>query len=201
MIWDSHYWGKGGLIPSLNKRLYTISKIKKYIPIEKLPRLAHALWTSKLRYGLQLCSNVRIKHEDSQNSYMQSAEVAQNKMLRLLNNSTLTDRTHTVDLLKNAKMLSVNQLAASIKLLEAWKSCNVPDYPIQLEKNHENLIPNDRTVRPNTTRHWKEDGKFATARDSFSRSTAKLWNQAPLKLKEANSLKIAKMAINEYCQL
>ena len=114
--------------------------------------------------------------------------------------SILSDRTHTVDLLKNAKILSVNQLAASIKLTEAWKSCNISDYPIQLEINHKNLVPNDRTVRPNTIRQWKEDGETALARDSFSRNTAKLWNQAPTKLKEANSLPLAKKAIKEYCQ-
>ena len=52
--WKNHFLGTNGLIPSLNKRLYAISRIKKYIPAEKLPRLAHASWTSKLRYGLQL---------------------------------------------------------------------------------------------------------------------------------------------------
>ena len=31
-------------------------------------------------------------------------------------------------------MLSVNQLAASIKITEAWKICNVIDYPLQLEE-------------------------------------------------------------------
>ena len=119
-------------------------------------------------------------------------QVAQNKMLRLLDNSKLADRTHTVDLLKKANMLSVNQLAASIKLTEAWKSCNVTNYPIQLEKNHENLIPSDRIVRPHITRQWKEDGRTTTARDSFTRSSAKIWNQAPQNLKDANSLMLAK---------
>ena len=121
-------------------------------------------------------------------------------MLRLLDNTTLADRKHTADLLKNAKMLSVNQLAASIKLTEAWKSCNVPNYPIQLEKNNENLIPTERTVRPQTTRHWREDGKTSIAKDSFTRSTAKLWNQAPLNIKDATSLAQAKKAIKVYCQ-
>ena len=92
-------------------------------------------------------------------------------------------------------MLSVNQLAASIKLTEAWKSCNVTNYPIQLEKNHENLIPSDRIVRPHITRQWKEDGRTTTARDSFTRSSAKIWNQAPQNLKDANSLMLAKKAI------
>ena len=121
-------------------------------------------------------------------------------MLRLLNNSTLSDRTHTVDLLKKASMLSVNQLAASIKLTEAWKACNIENYPIQLEHNHENLIQTDRVVRPSTTRHWKEDGRTTVARESFSRSTAKLWNQAPLNLKDCKTITQAKKAIKSYCE-
>ena len=64
---------------------------------------------------------------------MQATQVAQNKLLRLLNNCTRADRTHTADLVKNTNILSVNQLAASITLTEAWKACNVTNYPIQLE--------------------------------------------------------------------
>ena len=176
-----------------------IRRVKNQVPREKLPRLAHALWTSKLRYGLQLCSQVRLKESDSQNNYMQAAQIAQNKMLRLLDNSTLSDRIPTVDLLKRANMLSVNQLSASIKLTEAWKSCNIEDYPIELEKNHENITPNERTMRPHIRRQWKEDGKTVVARESFTRSTAKIWNQAPQAIKEATTLNSAKKQIKTYC--
>ena len=64
---------------------------------------------------------------------MQATQVAQNQMFRLLDNSTLAERTHTVDLLKNAIILSVNQLAASIKLTEVW------NLAIQLEKKLQEL--------------------------------------------------------------
>ena len=130
---------------------------------------------------------------------MQAAQEAQNKMLRLLDNSTLADRKSTVELLNNANMLSLNQLAASIKMTEDWKSCNIENYPIEIEKNHENLVPNNRRVRPNTTRQWKEDGRTAAARDSFTRSTAKIWNQAPLEIKNAKSIGIVKKLIKDYC--
>ena len=130
---------------------------------------------------------------------MQAAQIAQNKMLRLLNNTTLSERIPTMTLLKNTNMLSVNQLAASIKLTEAWKSCNIMHYPIQLEKNHENLIPNDRIVRPHINRVWKEDGKTTIARDSFTRSAAKIWNQAPIAVKDAKTVIMAKKQIKAYC--
>ena len=181
--------------------MYALGRIKNHIDVGKLPRMAHAIWTSKLRYGLQLCSNIRLKDTDSHNTLMQAAQVAQNKMLRLLDNSTLADRKSTLELLKKSNMLSVNQLAASIKLTEAWKACNIPNYPIELEKNHANLAPTDRVVRPQTTRVWKEDGRTNTARDSFTRSAAKIWNQAPTEIKTAETLSSAKKLIKSYCQM
>ena len=110
---------------------------------------------------------LRLKEEDSQNAYMQATQVAQNKMLRLLDNTTLADRKHTADLLKNAKMLSVNQLAASIKLTEAWKSCNVPNYPIQLEK---------KQWKPDS--HWKN--RQTTDNKTLERGWQDIYSQRQL---------------------
>ena len=56
-------------------------------------------------------------------------------MLRLLENSSIRDRISTNELLQKIGLLSVNQLAASIKLAEAWKSINISEYPIQLKLN------------------------------------------------------------------
>ena len=75
---------------------------------------------------------------------------------------------------------------------KAREACHIDEYPIKLERNHDNLIPNDRVVRPHITRHWKEDGRTIAARDSFTRSSAKIWNQAPFTIKDANTLNLAK---------
>ena len=56
-------------------------------------------------------------------------------MLRLLENSSIRDRISTNEHLQKIGLLSVNQLAASIKLAEAWKSINISEYPIQLKLN------------------------------------------------------------------
>ena len=66
--------------------------------------------------------------------------------------------------LQNLNMLSVNQLAASIKLTEAWKMGNIEDYPLQLEKNYENSAPTGRSVRQNTAREWNKNGNFSAAK-------------------------------------
>ena len=106
--------------PMFRSTLYR--RAANHLPKSKLLRLAHALWTSKLRYGLQLCSNVRIIEDETKNAHIKKAQLAQNKILRLLDNSTLKDRKSTCELLQKFDMLSVNQLAASIKLTEIWKS-------------------------------------------------------------------------------
>ena len=84
--------------------------------------------------------------------------------------------------------------------MEAWKATHLVDYPTQMEKNEEHLIPNTRRLRPDSVRLWKEDGKSSTARESFSRNTAKIWNQAPKTIKEAKTLNAAKKSVIEYCK-
>ena len=199
--WKEHFSGRNGLISSLNKRLFAIRRVANFVPSDMLKQLAHALWMSKLRYGLQLCSNVRILSSDPKNSNMKAAQIAQNKLLRLLNNSTLKDRISTEILLAKTEMLSVNQLAASIKLCEVWKSLNIVNYPIQLEPNSSADARPERIVRPGTTRSWNQDAKSVAEKESFSRSAAKLWNSLPLEIKNSKSLNIAKKAIKKYCKL
>ena len=96
-----------------------------------------SLWMSKLRYGLQFCSQVRTKSEDPINQNMKSIQVAQNKMLRMVDGVTLKDHVTAASLLLKYNLPSVNQLSGQIKLLVAWKSINVNDYPFKMEINHQ----------------------------------------------------------------
>ncbi len=54
---------------------------------------------------------------------------AQNKMLRVLDGAQMVDQKSTKSLLEEQNMLSVNQMAAQIKLTEMWKASNDPQYP------------------------------------------------------------------------
>ena len=137
---------------------------------------------------------------DLKNSNMKAAQIAQNKLLRLLNNSSLKDRVSTEKLLENTGLLSVNQLAASIKITEVWKSLNVESYPIKLEPNISRITGSERIVRPGTTRQWNQDAKTTAEKESFSRSAAKLWNNLPIEIKNNKSLFTAKKAIKNYCK-
>ena len=155
---------------------------------------------SKLRYGLQLCTNARILESETKNANMKSAQIAENKMMRLLTKASYTDRSSTSELLGKTGFLSVNQLAASIKLAEVWKSINVEGYPIQLEPNKKSPKDTDSNLRPASTRIWNQDARSSAAKESFSRNAAKIWNNAPENIKNALNLKSAKKQIAKHCK-
>ena len=121
-------------------------------------------------------------------------------MLRVLDNCRIKDKRRKKDMLERFDMLSVNQLAAQIKLTEAWKAMNDKEYPVKLRR--ENIIEtdNNRTLRASTTRDMEEGGRFKTTQASFARDTGHVWNQAPKVIKEAKTLATAKAEIRKYCK-
>ena len=185
---------------ALNKRLYTIKRLANHIPRNKLKKVADSLWTSKLRYGLQLCAKVRLREEESTDGNMKMVQIAQNKMLRILDNSSIKDRRSKKDMLTRFDMLSVNQTAAQIKLTEAWKSLNVEDYPVKLRKERRIVPGSDRQLRADTIRDLEEGGRLKSTLASFTRDAGHIWNQAPKCIKEAKTLSKVKADIKKYCK-
>ena len=61
---------------------------------------------------------------------MKMVQIAQSKLLRVLDNSRIKDKRRKKDMLDKFDMLSVNQTAAQIKLTEAWKAMNDKEYPV-----------------------------------------------------------------------
>jgi hypothetical protein len=131
------------------------------------------LWTSKLRYGLQLCTEVRLTEEHPKSLYMTMAQRLQNKMLRILDGALVSDRKSTKTVLENQNMLmSVNQIAAQIKLTEMWKTSDDQQYPIKMKtrERQENAI----TTRSLTRGDLTEVGKSTKAKKSFTCDAAKV---------------------------
>ena len=155
---------------------------------------------SKLRYGLQFISFVRTKNDDPTNINIKAIQVAQNKMLRMVEGVSLKDHITSKLLLDKHKLPSVNQLNGEIKLLEAWKAIHVNNYPFKMEPNNTNQIQNDRVLRPTSIKLWKDSAKTKTGSNSFSIDTAKLWNSCPDVIKHAKSLGIAKSEIKKHCK-
>jgi hypothetical protein len=90
-------------------------------------------------------------------------------------------------------MLSVNQIAAQIKLTEIWKASNDPQYPIKMKtkERQENAVETRSLTRGDLT----EVGRSTKAKKSFTCDAAKVWNKAPEKIRASKTLTIAKKAI------
>ena len=63
-----------------------------------------------------------------------------------------------------------------------------------------NITETDRVIRTSSIKQWKDDAKSVAAKISFSRDSAKLWNQAPEAVKQAASMFTAKKVIKNYCK-
>ena len=196
--WQEHF---SSLQADLNKRTFQIRRISNQIPKKEVLKVVQCIWMSRLRYGLQLCNQVRIKDEDPASKLMNQTQVAQNKMLRMLDRISLKEHITTASLLTKYNLPSVNQLSAEIKLTEAWKSTHVDSYPIQMEVFNPNRVNTSRIVRPTTTKQWNDEAKTGAAKISFSRDMAKLWNTAPSTITNATCLGAAKREIKKYCKL
>ena len=129
--WKTQISGQGGMVSALNSRLFLIKRLSNYISKKRLMKVADSVYTSKIRYGIQLMGKVRTTKEDPTNSLLKKVQVAQNKFARFMAGKSLIDKINTEKILIDIKLLSVNQLNAQIKLQEVWKAQNNKNYPTQ----------------------------------------------------------------------
>ena len=196
--WSRHY---KILKSALNQRLFVIRRVQRLIPKNKVMSIVHSLWVSKLRYGLQLCTRVQILTEgDKKCMKMKSLQLTQNRLLRALNGSKIKDKVSVISLLKKFNLLSVNQLAAQIKLIEVWKSLNIQDYPTTLEPYNEASSHSILDLRPRPTRIFNDTSKLMGSKYSFHVDAARLWNLAPPSLRASTTLGQAKIAILAFAR-
>ena len=133
------------------------------IPQDKVMGVVHSLWLSKLCYGLQLCTRVQLTNEEKKCELMKSLQLTQNRMLRTVNDSKIKDKISTVTLLNKFGLLSVNQLAAQIKLTEVWKSLQVVGHPSLLEPYNKASTATTAGLRPKPTRILNDSSKLLCA--------------------------------------
>ena len=202
IIEDSQEWVEHhkSLRTSLNQRLFVIRRIMRQIPKSKLMGVVHCLWVSKLRYGLQLSTKIRISNEDAIPAGLKTLQTTQNRMLRVLNGTRIKDMISTSSMLKKFGLLSVNQLAAKIKLMEVWKSINKVGYPIRLEPYKPTSQPQARELRKQPNRIFNDRCKLKRSEQSFHVDAARIWNISPPEIKAANNINAAKKAIDIYCK-
>ena len=100
-------------------------------------------------------------------------------------------------MLEKLDWLSLNQLSAEARLIQAWKTANVEDYCLKdtLTARRKGAYQ----TRGNKLALFEpgEENRITSA-GSFVNQTARLWNQAPTSVKSANTLTQAKTQIRSY---
>ena len=175
--WKTQIYGAGGVIMSLNRRLFAIRRLKNHLNEKSLLKLADGLFTSKIRFGLQLLAKVRLNDADPLNQDIENIQKVQNKLLRMLTNTKLLDMVSTASLLTKTNFLSVNQLNAQIKIQEIWKSLNVIDYPIQLPRQVIQI--SGPSTRACTNGRLIESGFSSLSQKTCINDAVKMWNSLP----------------------
>ena len=101
-------------------------------------------------------------------------------------------------LLKKFQLLSVNQLNAQIKLLEIWKSENIPNYPLKVSKQGVNVV--GVATRADYANRLREVGKSDLVQRTCISDAIRVWNRAPEKIKNSKSLYTAKKEIKTFAK-
>ena len=194
--WKTHVSGTGGVISSLNKRLFVIRKLKNHLNQTSIIRVAESIFTSKIRYGLQMLGKVRWKDSDRTIPELKEIQLVQNKMLRLLNNVKISDRKRSAVLAKNINALSVNQLNAQIKITEMWKAINEPNYPLKFKNKNTNdsaMISRSKIEGKLLMKHGSDNLKATFKNDGIT-----VWNNTPENVKRCKSILTAKKYIKDF---
>ena len=158
--------------------------------------MADSIFTSKIRYGLQLLGKVRWTNEESTQGDLSAIQKVQNKMVRLLNGVQIVDKISTKKLLTNVNMLSVNQMNAQIKITEVWKAVHDINHPLKIEKVvHEASSCLTRSV---VNGDLREFGKTTLVQSTFLSDASHVWNNCPVELKSCDTLWKAKKVIRKF---
>ena len=117
---------------------------------------------------------MRISADDPTNKFMKDVQICQNKMLRLLNNSRISDRISTATLLTKFNMMSVNQINAQIKLSEMSKAVKDEDHPFNIEKRESG--PDVRSMRSISNEMLTVKSFSELSKNTFINDGIKAWN-------------------------
>ena len=183
--WEDQISGKGGVLSALSQRLFLIRRLKNQMSKERLTKVADSLWTSRARYGLQLYGQVRLTNDDVLTGQLEKLQLAQNNLLRTMENVRIKDKVSIKTMLEKNKMLSINQMHAQVKLTEMWKANNHQNYPLNIRKQQP--AENGRETR------GVADGKLIepSTLKTFIGNATRLWNSAPSVIKNIKSISSA----------
>ena len=148
---------------------------------------------SKLRYGLALIWPIRFHQQDPHPTVIEPIKVVFNDMLRLLCGNRRDDRVSIASMLNQLQWLSLNQLAAEVRLKETWKALHQGSSLSGLFQRVES------STRATTIHNTVQIGMTSTIKEnSFLHPSAKLWNIAPQAVVNAATERQAKKAIRDF---
>ena len=176
----------------LNHRLFTLRRIEQVVPRSLLKKVADGIFMSKLRYGLAIFWPVRYEDSDPHPTAVHGIKVVFNRMLRILCGTIKEDRMSVEKMLKKLGWLSINQMAAEVRLIEVWKALNLDT---SLSKLFEKVQGTTRAASQNRIKQ----GTYSKLRESsFLYPSCKLWNRAPMSVVEAKSESDARKQIRSF---
>ena len=149
---------------------------------------------SVLRYGLGIFCPIRVTQSDPHPSSISGIKVAFNDMLRLLCGAKREDHMSVEEMLKKLNWLSVNQIAAEVRLIETWKSIHT-NYC--LSNVFEKRVSSYET-RAAGKNALEVEEKSRLRENSFQFPCTKLWNNAPQSITNAQTESFARKAIRDY---
>ena len=94
--------------------------------------------------------------------------------------------------------LSVLKYNAQIKIQEIWKSLNIDNYPIKLEKHSESRA--GTSTRACTSGKIIEHGKSSISQKTCINDAVRLWNQLPVEVTQCETFSQIKMQAKRYAQ-
>ena len=199
MTWKEHIHGKGGILNSLNQRLFLLRRLNNQLNKKAMTKVADSIFNSKIRYGLQLMGKVRIQEEDGGlQTDLKALQLMQNKMVRMVNHVKLSDKQTTSSLLKRINMISVNQINAQIKITEIWKAVNNDECPLKITKMMD--VKPERRLRSKNEieNNLLESGLTENSKKTFINDGIRLWNRCPSAIKQSKSLFTVKKEIKKF---
>ena len=106
LTWEEHV---NRLCKTLKQRLGLLRRIKYKVEKEKLPIIAEAIFTSKIRYCLAVYSSPRLSELDPEDPEIKKLQVMQNDMIRVVHGLRRADHINMSKLREEEGLMSVNQ--------------------------------------------------------------------------------------------
>ena len=107
----------------------------------------------------------------------------------------------TMKLCQEYNVLSINQYVIKLRIIEAWKAIKIEKHPLKSvfeDKLSSKISTTHITTRGITKNNMRPIFGNKQYNESFLPQAIKLWNQAPISLKESKTIQTAKKESHKY---